>query len=283
MRIGVTGASGFTGRFVVEALARHDVTCVPLEVDLRNREAVLHEVEDARCDRIIHLAASAFVGAPDWKSFYTINQLGTYHLLDALARTQPGTRCILASSGQVYGSGAQGLISEDAPTDPANHYAVSKLAMEQGARLWQEKLDLVVTRPFNYTGVGQGTDYLIPKIVDHFRRNAVVIELGNLWVKRDFGDVRDVAAAYVGLVLADVSPNLVNIATGHVRSIDEILQILSELSGYRPEVRVNSSFVRANDVAVLGGDTTQLRKTLPDWVPRDIAKTLAWMYEFQSK
>lgn len=279
MRIGVTGARGFTGRFVAEALARHGATCVPLDADLGDKAAVLRVVEEAACDRVIHLAARAFVGETDWESFYTVNQLGTYHLLDALAQTHPGTRCILASSGQVYGPGAEGLIAEGAPTDPANHYAVSKLAMEQGARLWRDTLDLVVTRPFNYTGVGQETAYLIPKIVDHFRRKSDVIELGNLWVKRDFGDVRDVAEAYVGLVLADESPDLVNIATGTVRSIDDILEILTALSDHSPEVRVNPAFVRANDVAELGGNSRRLRAALPNWTARDLSETLGWMYE----
>jgi len=180
MRVALTGASGFTGRFVAEALARRGATCVPLEADLRDGAALARAVEEAAPDRIIHLAARAFVNAADWEAFYTVNQIGTCHLLDAVARVRSGARCILASSAQVYGPGAEGLIAEDAPTNPANHYAISKLAMEQGARLWRDSLDLVVARPFNYTGIGQETDYLIPKIVDHFRRKAAVIELGNL-------------------------------------------------------------------------------------------------------
>lgn len=278
MRVAVTGADGFTGRFVAAALARRGATCVPIEADLRDAAAVERAVGEAGFDRLIHLAARAFVDATDWEAFYAVNQFGTYHLLDAVARRAPGTRCVLASSAQVYGAGAAGLVAEDATTDPANHYAVSKLAMERGAALWRGSLDIVVTRPFNYTGVGQGTEYLISKIVDHFRRRAEVIELGNLWVRRDFGDVRAVADAYAGLVLADASPALVNIATGTVRSIDEILAILTDLSGHRPEVRVNPAFVRANDVAVLGGDPSRLRRALPDWAPRDLADTLAWMY-----
>lgn len=278
MRVGVTGAGGFTGRFVADALAHRGAICVPLQADLRDPHAIRHMVKDAACDRFVHLAARAFVGASDWESFYVVNQLGTLHLLSAIAQMVPGARCVLASSGQVYGPRAAGLITEDAPTNPANHYAISKLAMECGARLWCDKLNLVVTRPFNYTGVGQGTEYLIPKIVDHFRRKADVIELGNLWVKRDFSDVRDVADAYVQLVLADTSPDVVNVASGKVSSIDEIIDILAQLSNYRPDVRVNPAFVRANDVSVLGGDPSRLRSILSDWTPRDLNNTLRWMY-----
>jgi nucleoside-diphosphate-sugar epimerase len=278
MRVAVTGAGGFTGRFVAEALAAAGATCVPIEADLTDADAVERGIADTAFDRLIHLAARAFVGVADWQSFYTVNQLGTFTLLDAVARKQPGTRVILASSAQVYGPGAEGLVAEDAPVNPANHYAVSKWAMELGAALWKGKLDLIVTRPFNYTGIGQGSEYLIPKLVDHFRRSADVVELGNTWVKRDFGDVRTVAEAYAGLILADDVPPIVNIATGIVHSIDEILAMLTEISGHVMDVRVNPAFVRANDVPSLGGDATRLRAALPDWRPRDLRDTLAWMY-----
>lgn len=279
MRIALTGASGFTGRFVTEALAARGATCVSLDADLADTGAVERAVGDLEFDRLIHLAARAFVDASDWKSFYLVNQLGTYHLLDAVARLRPGTRCVIASSAQVYGPGAEGLIAEDAPTYPANHYAISKLAMEQGAARWGDRLDIVVTRPFNYTGVGQGIDYLAPKIVDHFRRRAETIQLGNLWVRRDFGDVRSVAQVYAGLVLAETPPPLVNICTGTLWSIDAILDTLTVISGHRLRVETNPAFVRRNDVEILGGDATRLRQALPDWKPRDLTETLRWMYE----
>jgi nucleoside-diphosphate-sugar epimerase len=282
MRVALTGASGFTGRFVAAGLAQAGATCVPLEADLTDAAAVERTVAETEFDRVIHLAAKAFVDGSDWEAFYRVNQLGTFHLLEAIGRYRPGTRCVVASSAQVYGSGAEGLIAENAPTNPANHYAVSKLAMELGARRWGDRLEIIATRPFNYTGIGQGTEYLIPKIVSHFRRRAEVIELGNLWVKRDFGDVRAVAEAYVGLVMAEATPAAtLNIATGTVRSIDEVLDILADLSGYRPTVTVNPTFVRANDVAVLGGNAAQLQAALPGWRPRDLADTLAWMYRGQ--
>lgn len=278
MRIALTGAKGFTGRFVADACAAKGIECIPLAVDLTDKDAVEAVVADTAFDTLIHLAARAFVNAANWEAFYDVNQLGTFHLLDAVARTKPGTRCILSSSAQVYGPGAEGLVVEDAATRPANHYAVSKLAMEQGAALWRNQLEIVVTRPFNYTGVGQGVEYLIPKIVDHFRSGAETIELGNLFVLRDFGDVRSVADAYVGLTTRENPPAVVNICTGSVYSIKSIIDILSDISGHSINVTVNSAFVRANDVAVLGGDSTRLRETLPDWQPYTLRQTLEWMY-----
>lgn len=278
MRVALTGAIGFTGRFVTSALEKAGLTPVALRVDLREKEAVDNAVDTADFDTVIHLAGHAFVNADDWRSFYTINQLGTLNLLDAVARKRPGARCIIASSAQVYGSHAEGLISEEAAPNPTNHYALSKWAMERGAGLWRERLEIVATRPFNYTGVGQDTQYLIPKIVDHFRRRADVIELGNTWVRRDFGDVRSVADAYVGLVRAAVVPSVVNIASGTVSSIGDILEQLTALSGHHIDVQVNPAFVRKGDVEFLGGNAATLRQTLPDWQPVPLDDTLEWMY-----
>ncbi len=279
MRVALTGATGFTGRFVAAALKRAGAAPVALTADLCDKDAVDHAVGEAEFDRVIHLAARAFVHAADWQSFYLTNQLGTFNLLDAVARKKEGARCIIASSAQIYGPHAEGLITENAPANPTNHYAASKYAMELGSSLWSDRLDIVVTRPFNYTGVGQETKYLVPKIVDHFQRRAPVIELGNTWVKRDFGDVRSVADAYAGLVMAPTVPAVVNMATGSVSSIGDIIEKLTTLSGHEIKVEVNPAFVRKGDVEVLGGDATLLRNTLPDWQPHLIDETLAWLYE----
>jgi nucleoside-diphosphate-sugar epimerase len=278
MRVAVTGGSGFTGRFVVEALKSRGLNYLLLDADLCDRAAVDRAVQENEFDCVLHLAARAFVDDSDWTSFYTVNQIGTFNLLDAVASHRPGARCIISSSAQVYGPGAEGLITEDTQPRPSNHYAISKLAMEQGAALWRSRLTIVVTRPFNYTGLGQSTQYLIPKIVDHYRRKAEVIELGNTWVKRDFGDVRSVAEAYLGLLLADNPPQVLNISTGVVWSIDEILAILSRISGHSIKVRVNPSFARANEVPVLGGDAARLKEALPLWALHDLADTLEWMF-----
>lgn len=279
MRVALTGATGFTGRFVANALKRAGATPLPLKVDLTDPDATDLAVQATDFDHVIHLAAHAFVHAADWHPFYTVNQIGTFHLLDAVARKKEGSRCIVASSAQVYGPNAQGLITEEATLNPANHYAIGKYAMELGSRLWSDKLDIILTRPFNYTGIGQDTKYLVPKIVDHFRRRAPVIELGNTWVRRDFGDVRSVADAYVGLVMAPEAPRVVNIATGSVSSIGDIIEMLTALSGHRIDIKVNPAFVRKGDVEVLGGDPTLLRNTLPDWRPYTIDDTLQWLYE----
>lgn len=277
MRVAVTGAAGFTGLEVCRQLDAANVEWVALSADLSDPEAVASEVASTQFDRLLHLAARAFAGDQQWRPFYEINLLGTLSLLDAVARHRPGTRCILASSAQVYGPQAAGLVDEQQPTRPVTPYGISKLAMELGTRPWHQDLDIVLTRPFNYTGVGQGDDYLIPKIVRHFRERSPVIELGNIDVARDFGDVRSVSAAYCGLALTDQTAPVVNICTGVAHSITNILEMLRDTTGHHIEVRVNPAFVRSNDVPLLVGNPHLLRTLLPDWCPAPLADTLAWM------
>lgn len=277
MRIAITGLDGFTGRYVAATLDELGVDHVALDADLTDAATVERAVRDTPFDRLIHLAAIAFAGSNDWRAFYEVNQLGSCALLEAVARHRPGTRCILASSAQVYGPNAAGLIDESHACNPAGHYAISKYAMELAANLFAKDLAITVARPFNYTGVGQELRYLIPKIVDHFRRRAPEIELGNLFVKRDFGDVRSVADAYCRLALADTAPSHVNIGTGALHSIQHIVDVLTGLTGHAPVLCTNPAFVRPNDVPTLGADIALARQSLPGWSPKPIEDTLEWM------
>lgn len=276
MRVLVTGQGGFTGQYLVEALTAAGHETLPFEADITNPAAVAETVRVSRPDGIIHLAARAFIQSDAVTSFYQVNQIGTFHLLQAAADHVPGAPVLIASSANIYGNAASGFLAEDSLPDPVNHYAVSKLAMEYGARLWADRVPLTVVRPFNYTGRGQENRYIIAKIVDHFARRAPVIELGNLDVQRDFGDVRSVVNAYVGLLDGRHSGTF-NICTGQLTSLHDVIALCVELTGHRPVIEVNQAFVRKNDVAILAGDPARLQAALPRWRPIALRETLAWM------
>jgi nucleoside-diphosphate-sugar epimerase len=146
------------------------------------------------------------------------------------------------------------------------------------ARLWGDRLPIVITRPFNYTGVGQDENFLIPKIVAHFRRRDPEIELGNLDVWRDFSDVRMVADAYARLVTAAPVGKTLNICSGHVHSIQEVLEMMSDIAGYRIAVRVNPAFVRSSDVKRLSGSHRLLANEVGGLQEISMYETLRWMY-----
>lgn len=285
----VTGHRGFTGRYVVAELARagyevHGLTQrrggESVDVDLMDRDQVKDAVREIEPDVVLHLAAIAFVGHANSDAIYNVNVLGTRHLLEALdSCNRRPSLVVLASSANIYGNADVGLISEDVRPSPVNDYAVSKLSMEYMSNLWIGKLPITVCRPFNYTGVGQSEDFLIPKIVAHFRRGDQAIELGNLDVVRDFSDVRDIAKIYAALVTARPVGRTVNICSGTGCSLSDILRTLSELAGYVMDVRVNPAFVRANEVKRLIGSRDMLDTLVPGISRHPLKETLAWMFE----
>lgn len=280
MRTLVTGLDGFTGRYLQSELEAHGHTVVGLSSDLTNPDAVAAEIAQVQPEAVVHLAGIAFVGHGNANAIYEVNLLGTRNLLEALAEHAPDVRSILlASSANVYGNRSEGVLSEDATPDPANDYAVSKIAMEQMARLWIDRLPLFIVRPFNYTGVGQDEKFLIPKTVVHFQERRPVIELGNLDVWREFGDVRAVADVYRRLLEHCPVGETLNVCTGQTYSLREVVELCEKITGHSIEIQVNPKFVRANEVRVLTGDNSRLKAVIGDWQPHNLEGTLRWMLD----
>ena len=290
-RVLVTGLNSFTGEYLVEALERvgHEVygTVRPGELggparfvaDLSDRAALLEVVEMVRPRYVIHLAAVSFVAHDDADDIYQTNVVGTRNLLSALTSSSVASTLrtvLLVSSANTYGNTDVVLIDESQPFRPANDYAVSKVAMEHMAALWADRPPITMVRPFNYTGVGQSRQFLIPKIVDAFARRLPLLELGNLDVYRDYSDVRDVVDVYARLLA--LSPRMtLNICTEQIHSLREILDLARALSGHFLNVQVNPQFIRSNEVRVLRGSAVRLRGLMQDWRPRPLGETLAWM------
>jgi nucleoside-diphosphate-sugar epimerase len=282
MKILLTGSAGFTGHhFAVSAQAAGHAV-LPLQADLTDKAAVAAEVRQAAPDAVVHLAAISFVGHADDSDFYRVNVIGTMNLLAALAALpQPPAKVLLASSANIYGNCDASPITEDQPPAPVNHYAASKLAMEHMARTWSERLPIVITRPFNYTGAGQGGQFLIPKLVDHFARKAPRIELGNLHVEREFNDVRMVCSAYMALLNHGQAGQAYNVCTGQTYTLQNVLDLLKAITGHTLDVQVNPAFVRANEVHRLCGNPAKLQACVGPTSPIALADTLRAMLAAQ--
>jgi len=298
-RVLITGADGFTGRHLCRSLhaAGHEVHALvrqaPSEpmtsifgdavqachvADLLQPQALGVALEQAQPDRVIHLAAIAFVAHGNVTSLYQTNLLGTRNLLEAIAVSTVPVPTLLASSANVYGNATAGVLTESTPPSPANDYAVSKLAMEYIANIWRGRLPITVVRPFNYTGKGQSKDFVVAKVIDHVLRRADSIELGNLDVERDFSDVRTVVDAYTRLIsMPDMPQGPFNVCSGHGYSLRYLIDLACELAGHRPEIRVNPAFVRANEVHRLTGDPSALEAAIGTLQHRTMRDTLAWM------
>jgi nucleoside-diphosphate-sugar epimerase len=296
-RILITGADGFTGRYLATQarLANYETHGLVRRLDAKHIDgfdrlyggdlsesaSLTRMINDVKPDYVVHLAAISFVAHGDVEAIYRTNVVGTRHLLDALATAAHKPQAVLlTSSANVYGNSTGGILDENTLPKPANDYAVSKLAMEYVAQLYTDSLPIIIARPFNYTGVGQADNFLIPKIVSHFRQKAAFIELGNVDVARDFSDVRTVVASYLRLLQTpEAIHQVVNVCSGHAYQLIDVIEMLSVLSGHQLDVRFNPNFARANEVKVLQGDRAKLENLIGviDDIP--FQDTLKWMLD----
>lgn len=294
MKALVTGIAGFTGPYVAQALAKRGISVVGVAqspasvahasrvhaVDITDATAMRALMVEEQPELVMHLAAISNVSHSDIGELYRTNILGTRNLIDALTHARQPVGILLASSSNVYGNRHEGILGEQLAVDPVNDYSVSKVAAEHVAGLYRDRLPICIARPFNYTGVGQSADFLIPKIVDHFRRRAPAIRLGNLEVARDFSDVRFVAEAYCRLLTSSAAiGRTVNVSSGRAFRLGEILAKVTELSGHSLEVEIDPALVRANEVRRLWGDSSLLDELVGPVERIPIETTLRWMLD----
>ncbi len=211
-RVLITGGTGFTGRplaarlrqegYDVVVLSHDAVGADVLGVDLRDLAGLTLVLSKTRPQAIVHLAGIAAPAHGNIGDIYVANIVGTANLFAALAAAKLEPRVVIvAGSAQVYDfSGAELAITEDCPLAPRTHYAVSKRATEDIAAIYSRQFRIIITRPFNYTGPGQTTNFLVPKIVRHYAERRSEIKLGNLDLFRDFSDIERVVEAYARLL-----------------------------------------------------------------------------------
>ena len=286
----ITGAAGFAGSHVVEALGgSEDVVGwthhapPPQEiarlarwqrVDLLNPSEVREAIARLKPSAVIHCAGAPNV-AHSWRDTVTplsANVLATHHLFDALSRTGTACRVVVTGSGTVYAASTAAL-TEESPIAPSNPYAVSKLVQEQLAfrAAREDGIDVIVTRSFNHTGPRQSAAFAAPNMARQIAlieagRAEPVIRTGNLDAQRDITDVRDMARAYIALMRHGASSTLYNVSSGTTRVMRSVLDALVARARVQVRVETDPALMRPSDTPIVLGDPTRLREAT-GWRP----------------
>ena len=259
MKILITGANGFTGQHFAKFAHDAGYETISLTSNLNDIPSIELEVIEANADFIAHFAGISFVPSKDQEAFYRVHALGTSNLLNAaLKQANLPKKILLASSATVYGNSINLLSDEKQDLSPIDHYAISKVAMEEMAKTYYQSLPIVVARPFNYTGPGQKENFLIPKLIQHFSEKKSIIELGNLEIEREFNDIQTICFAYLSLLEFGEKSETYNVCSGHARSLKLVLDTLIEMTGHSIEIKVNPDFVRANEIRRMCGNPSKL-------------------------
>lgn len=294
-KVFITGITGFTGVYLEKYLTdigfdvygttfdtpkskKHFKVNILSEISLND---VLSEIQP---NFVIHLAAISFVESTNKKQIYDVNVFGTINLLDALKKlNEKPFKVIVVSSATVYGN-IEGVLNESLCPQPVNHYGNSKLAMENMTKAYYKSLDIIVVRPFNYTGVGQENHFLIPKIVSYFKNNEGEIPLGNIDVFREFNDVNYTVRCYSELLTSKAKSVTINICSGNAINIKLIIEEMQKIAGYKIKVVINPKFVRQNEINVLKGDANRLIELVGDFREEyTLSNTLRKMFNRNSK
>lgn len=296
MRLLVTGADGFVGRWLVRSARAegHDViaSVIPgaappaewadpgdgplvevVRADVREKSD-LQRLAATPVDAVVHLAAIASGAAArlDPQAAMDINAIATVWLLTFLAEAGQHPRFLLVSSGEVYGGGHGAPIPETAEVHPGSPYAASKWAAEEPARSIgeSEQIPLIIARPFPHTGPGQTPQYVLPalasRLIEAKRTGATSVKTGNLAAVRDFLDVRDVVRAYLLLLEHGVAGEVYNVASGVGHRLADCFRMLADIVGVDATAAQDAALLRPGDIPVLIGDPARLHAAT-GWVP----------------
>jgi NAD dependent epimerase/dehydratase len=306
----VTGADGFIGSHLVEALINEgcDVRAfvfynsfnswgwldtLPPEIlkkidvfagDIRDPNGVATAVKG--CDLIFHLAALIAIPfsyhSPD--SYVDTNIKGTLNILQA-ARQFGVEKLLVTSTSEVYGTAQYAPIDEKHPNQGQSPYSASKIGSDRLAESFFRSFETPVctVRPFNTYGPRQSARAVIPTVITQLLSGQRELHLGSLSPTRDFNYVKDTVAGFIALSKSDVSVGQeVNIATGKEYSVGDVANLL--ISEINPSATIVSDEQRlrpdASEVFRLIGDNSKIQ-TLSEWRPScdlksGLSETVAW-------
>lgn len=314
MKILVSGADGFIGSHLTEALVRegHDVRAFVFynsfnswgwldhcHEDVKNKfEVFTGDIRDSNgvrtamkgCDAVLHLAA--LVGIPysyhSPETYVDTNIKGTLNIVQA-ARDLNISKIVHTSTSEVYGTAQFVSITEDHPLQGQSPYSASKIGADQIAMSFYTSFDtpVIILRPFNTYGPRQSARAVIPTIITQIAAGNKQIKLGALSPTRDFSYVADTVAAFVAALGSDKSlGEVINIGSNFEISIGDTAQAIAKVMGTEIEIVSDEQRLRPNksEVERLWASNAKASELL-GWQPeycnaegfyRGLEKTVAW-------
>jgi GDP-4-dehydro-6-deoxy-D-mannose reductase len=291
LRALITGVCGFAGSHLAEYLLAHTdfkVCGTDISSDSRNIahlrdrvDVIVGDMSDASVtadvlsqaqpDYIFHLAAQAFVPLSWTDPWDTIanNIRAQLNIFQTLVDSGARPRVLVVGSADEYGMISPGElpVSEHTPLRPYSPYAVSKIAQDMLGYQYHAShgLPIVRVRPFNHIGVRQSPSFVTSDFakqiaeIEQGRREPRLL-VGNLTAKRDFTDVRDMVRAYSLALERGEAGEVYNLGAERAHSIQEVLDILLEMSEAEIEVAQDPARLRPTDVPVVVSDCSKFRE-----------------------
>ena len=317
MKVLVTGADGFIGSHLTEALVRlgYDVKAFVLynslssygwldhcqkdvfgkfEIymgDIRDPHGVKKAMEG--CDAVLHLAALIAIPysyhSPD--TYIDTNIKGTLNILQA-ARELGVKRIIHTSTSEVYGTARFVPITEDHPLQGQSPYSATKIAADQIAYSFYTSFDLpvVILRPFNTYGPRQSGRAIIPTVISQIASGIRELKLGSILPTRDFNFIRDTVAGFIAALESENGlGKAVNIGSNYEISIGQTVELIAQVMGVDIKVTMDKERLRPkkSEVERLWADNSKANN-LFSWKPeydgmdglkRGLSETVDWMLD----
>jgi GDP-4-dehydro-6-deoxy-D-mannose reductase len=310
VRVLITGGEGFVAPYAAQAIldaikgaalhvtARRKIVppvgCAVSELDILDTPSVLKILRDFRPTHVLHLAGIASRAAAEANPTlaWRVNVSATLELAHQFDVQCNGGSFLFVSSSQVYSADQNSPLSEMASIGPQGVYPSTKAAADLALGAMESKgLRIIRFRPFNHTGPGQAEAYAFGSFARQISniengKQPPLITVGNLDIKRDFLDVRDVADAYaLGILNSPKLPpnSIFNLASEQPRSIADLLNCMLSNASLKIKIQVDPKLQRRNEVDIVSGDSSKARKSL-NWLPvRSMEKTMGDMLDYARK
>jgi CDP-glucose 4,6-dehydratase len=310
----VTGAQGFIGSWLVEALLEREAEvvvllrdepprsrfaiedmaagCTLVRGDLGEMLQLLRVVNEHSVEAVFHLAAQTIVGTANRSplSTFEANIRGTYNLLEACRLCESVRRVVVASSDKAYGDHDELPYSESAPLRPSYPYDVSKACADLIARSYAAtyELPVAVTRLANVYGGGDfNFSRIVPDTVRSLLEGRRPVVRSDATPERDFMYVEDAVDVYLaiaeGLDRREVTGQAFNAGSGRPVSVGAIVEAVIEISGTDLEPDIRSNTPPAGEIQRQYVDSTLVRRTF-GWRPRyELEQGLRMTYDWYER